>query len=83
MDDRLTQVQIKPDTKDRLATFKEVSGMTYDEAVNYLIDLVLKPEDGGSVARAGLRVRESLAKDNTPGNQKSHQVIPSGSIKDG
>jgi len=80
-EDRLTQVQIRSDTKDRLATFKEVAVKTYDDAINYLIGLVLQAEDEGSVARAGLRVRQAREKAARDlGNQKGHVVFRSGPI---
>jgi len=57
------QVPIRPPAKEKLTVFKEVAGMTYDEAIDFLLMSFLRPEDGGSVARAGLRVRESREKE--------------------
>jgi hypothetical protein len=71
-------LQIKPPTKSRLADFKEVAGLTYDEAINYLLDHVLVPEDNGNLAHAGLRVRKELAsKDESQGNHKGHPTMSS------
>jgi hypothetical protein len=50
-------------TSDGVAVINiSVAGMTYDEAVYFLLMSFLRPEDDGSVARAGLRVRESREK---------------------
>jgi hypothetical protein len=73
--DAYEQIPVRPDTKKELTVFKEVAGLTYDEAVRYLLLAVLQPEDDGSVARAGLRVRESAMKDETPGNQTGLPAI--------
>jgi len=66
---------LRPITKEKLTIFKEVAGLTYDEAVYLLLMSFLRPEDEGSVARAGLRVRESREKEDQQGNQEGLPVF--------
>lgn len=55
-------IPLRPDTKEALTALKEVAGMTYDEAVVFLLESIIRPEDRGDYVNVGLRVRASRAK---------------------
>lgn len=67
--ERLTQVQIRPDTKQRLRAARDGAGITYDELLNILLD-TFKME-GEDDLLAGYRIRKGREEE-TPGNQTGH-----------
>lgn len=50
-----SRISVKPSTRDALKEFSEVSGMSYDESVVYLLSLV--QQNGDSIFDAASRIR--------------------------
>ena len=62
------RIPCTPDTKIRVRQFKKGLGITYDDAVNFLLDNLVKPNE--DELEAGIRLRDKVPREmfNTNGD---------------